>query len=168
MESLGLSNINYNHIQRGSRPSSKAVRTLCTAGGDGCLIPPATAEIWGNRQKMYVTRLIKAESQMCNNTTECTHTDKVQEHQNHRHTNTTKPPRYSYTGAHWEDSISETKKIVSCCLNIWFSSIFVATPILSGAMNKETFCLQPSFSLFFSSCVVLSNYLIILQKWSIE
>lgn len=59
MEGLGLSDINYNHIRRGSRPSSREVRTLCTAGGDGNLIPQVTAEIWGNCQKMHRTWLIK-------------------------------------------------------------------------------------------------------------
>lgn len=163
MESLGLSNINYNHIQKGSRPSSKAVRTLCSAGKRWLPNPSATAEIWRNRLKMYRTQLIKTEGQMCNNTTKYTHTVKEQEHQNHRQTNTTKPTQYSYTGAEWGDPIFETKKIVSCCSNIWFSSIFVATPTLSGAMSKETFCLVLSVLLF-----MCGAEWIIVWKWSKE
>lgn len=43
--------------------------------------PPVTAEIWGNRQKMHRTQLIKVESQMCNNTGVQTPTYGAQEYQ---------------------------------------------------------------------------------------
>lgn len=117
--------------------------------------PPVTAEIWGNRQKMHRTQLIKVESQMCNNTGVQTLTYRAQEYQNHRHTNPTPPPSHSHTEANGGASIFDTKMTSSFCLNIWFSSQHVATSILTRPISRETFAFSNSDP---PSCATLSDY----------
>lgn len=106
--------------------------------------PPVTTEIWGNRQKMHRTQLIKVESQMCNNTGVQTPTYRAQEYQNHRHTNPVPPPSHPHTEANRRASIFDTKTTSSFCLNIWFSSQRVATSILTGPIRRETFAFSNS------------------------
>lgn len=148
MESLGLSDINYNHIRGGNHPPptpsppSRAVGTPCTAGRDGNLIPP------GHRRNLRESS--KDGQDAINQSQEPDvqrrlHEPKLTQSRNTSTTDTQTPPpppSHPHTEASGEATVHQTKATAS---QIWFSSPSVATSILRGPISGRTFV---SFKLF--------------------